>query len=106
MKKSIEKWLKGEGYEIEYKKFVYWDNVPHAVKDDEEIPLALQGISTIHYYSYLHLVNYNLPKFKRVFSYLRDEETNEGCGYDSNYIFSKNGDLYIHDAAMCMDEKW
>nr|PZN02003.1 MAG: hypothetical protein DIU66_10565 [Bacillota bacterium] len=48
MAKRIEFWkkiLQKEGYRLEYKDYEYWDNVPYAIKEGEEIPLALSFVN-------------------------------------------------------------
>lgn len=48
MKKRLELWgkiLQREGYHLKYGKYEYWDNVPIAVRDREEIPLAVSFIN-------------------------------------------------------------
>jgi len=39
--KLWEEIIKSEGYTLDYRKYEYWDNVPTAVKEGEEIPLAV-----------------------------------------------------------------
>ena len=86
MKKSVIKYLNKEGYKIEYLKFDYWDCIPHAVKDDEKIPLAIHYIDNRS--SVCHtLEKHNLNTFKRLFPFLMEEPE----------IYVKNGNVYLWD---------
>jgi len=39
--KLWEEIIKSEGYTLDHRKYEFWDNVPTAVKEGEEIPLAV-----------------------------------------------------------------
>ena len=101
MKKSVKKYLFSKGYEIQYKKFSYWD-VNYAVKDDVEIPLSVVGASGNS--SYIHDIDgFNLPKFQRAF-YIQEQyyTASDLDKHQGNVLelISKNGQLYVFDPIM------
>ena len=98
MKNSVIKYLKDQGYTVEYEKFSYWDNMPWAIKVDGEeeirVPLCIQ-YNNNNASSVYTLSNHNLPTFERIFDLLKKEYINLGfCRID---LTIKKGNIVLMD---------